>query len=145
MSRSLSASCYQYVQQIIVSLSHYCRYQYQHHRVVIVFLHVKNCFQFVYHVCDKTNNPKQAINKRTWQVGGQDGPILKMWVEGVSVGYPGKKNEESASSRLTPRECRERGLSYQGSLLVDLCYQVQHDLHVYVYDCCCTYHSRVPV
>lgn len=40
------------------------------------------------------------------------------------MGYPGKKNEDSASSKLTPRECRERGLTYQGALLVDLCYQV---------------------
>lgn len=48
-----------------------------------------------------------------------------MWVEGVTVGFPGKKNEESASSRLTPRECRERGLTYQGALLVDLCYKVR--------------------
>lgn len=52
--------------------------------------------------------------------------MLKLWVEGVAVGYPGKKNEESASSKLTPRECRERGLTYQGALLVDLCYQVRY-------------------
>lgn len=41
------------------------------------------------------------------------------------MGYPAKKNEESASSKLTPRECRERGLTYQGGLFVDLCYQVR--------------------
>lgn len=56
---------------------------------------------------------------------GEGGPLLKLWVEGVSVGYPGKRNEESASSKLTPRECRERGLTYHGGLLVDLCYQVR--------------------
>ncbi|CAN0311694.1 unnamed protein product [Hapterophycus canaliculatus] len=55
---------------------------------------------------------------------GEGGPLLKLWVEGVTVGFPGKKNEDSASSKLTPRECRERGLTYQGPLLVDLCYQV---------------------
>ncbi|CAM9517529.1 unnamed protein product, partial [Scytosiphon promiscuus] len=55
---------------------------------------------------------------------GEGGPLLKLWVEGVTVGYPGKKNEDSASSKLTPRECRERGLTYQGALLVDLCYQI---------------------
>ncbi|CAM9349586.1 unnamed protein product, partial [Sphacelaria rigidula] len=55
---------------------------------------------------------------------GENGPVMKMWIEGVSVGYPGKKNEEAASSRLTPRECRERGLTYQGALLVNVCYQV---------------------
>ena len=86
-------------------------------------------------------------------MGGQDGPILKMWVEGVSVGYPGKKNEESASSRLTPRECRERGLTYQGSLLVDLCYQVRISFLRMIKllpfmkedHCCCTYLTAVPV
>lgn len=66
---------------------------------------------------------------------GEGGPLLKLWVEGVSVGYPGKRNEESASSKLTPRECRERGLTYQGGLLVDLCYQVRRELHLY----CCTH------
>lgn len=55
---------------------------------------------------------------------GKGGPLLNMWVESVSVGYPGKKHEDSASSRLTPRECRERGLTYQGTLMVNLCYQV---------------------
>lgn len=55
---------------------------------------------------------------------GEGGPLLKLWVEGVTVGYPGKKNEEATNAKLTPRECRERGLTYHGALLVDLCYQV---------------------
>lgn len=71
---------------------------------------------------------------------GEGGPLLKLWVEGVTVGYPGKKNEEATNAKLTPRECRERGLTYHGALLVDLCYQVL--LSIFHCCCCCCSCSR---
>lgn len=44
------------------------------------------------------------------------------------MGYPGRRNEDQASTRLTPRECRERGLTYQGALMANVCYQVPRHL-----------------
>jgi DNA-directed RNA polymerase I subunit RPA2 len=59
------------------------------------------------------------------EAGGTPRSIcLKMWYEGASFGYPTKSKDDSISSTLTPRECRERGLSYSAPLQVDVCYQV---------------------
>ena len=57
--------------------------------------------------------------------------VLKMWFENVSVAKPTRSeptrspwNGGKATSALTPRECRERGLTYGGHLMADLCYQI---------------------
>ncbi|CAM9893061.1 unnamed protein product, partial [Discosporangium mesarthrocarpum] len=54
---------------------------------------------------------------------GPDGPVLRLWFEGVAIGFPAKRNEDSGSSKLTPRECRERGMTYQSPIMANICFQ----------------------
>jgi len=52
---------------------------------------------------------------------------LKMWVENVTVGRPVKNDfGGKGNAAMTPRECRELGLVYQGPMNGDLCYQINH-------------------
>ena len=53
----------------------------------------------------------------------EDGPVYRMWIESAEIGFPSKK-EEGGDSRLFPRECRERGLTYGGPLVVNLRRQI---------------------
>ena len=71
----------------------------------------------------------------------QDRSKLKFWVEGVKISPPMKSGAISQNtntnrqhpfqqpsinsfSPLTPRECRERGLMYSGSMTGEFCYQM---------------------
>lgn len=61
-----------------------------------------------------------------------DSTVVKFWVHDVTLSSPAKRtnagggggNSSSLSSALLPRECRERGLMYAGSLSATFCYQV---------------------
>ncbi|CAM9179419.1 unnamed protein product [Chrysoparadoxa australica] len=48
---------------------------------------------------------------------------LRIWYESVIVGQPCKTNQDSMSSRLYPRECRERGINYSAPLLASVSWQ----------------------
>ncbi|GKZ01462.1 hypothetical protein MPSEU_001096800 [Mayamaea pseudoterrestris] len=50
--------------------------------------------------------------------------VLKFWVEHVKVGKPSKPQNCGNSSKLLPRECRERGLMYAAPMTADFCYQI---------------------
>ena len=50
--------------------------------------------------------------------------VLKFWVENVKVGKPSKPQNCGRSSKLMPRECRERGLMYSAPMTADFCYQM---------------------
>ena len=55
-----------------------------------------------------------------------DGPFLKFSVEGAKVGFPRKGDYSSKTdSMMTPRECRERGLTYAGGLQVRIAAEIQ--------------------
>eukprot|EP00898_Chlorokybus_atmophyticus_P006745 jgi/Chlat1/7071/Chrsp57S09118 len=50
---------------------------------------------------------------------------LRVWMENLVPHHPLKDlSENAADERLLPSECREGGLTYSGSLSVDVCYQV---------------------
>lgn len=50
--------------------------------------------------------------------------LLKFWVEHVRVSKPVKAASTGQTTKLLPRECRERGLMYAGPLTGDFCYRV---------------------
>ena len=50
----------------------------------------------------------------------EDGPIIKLRFTEAQISYPTKNDDFSETSNLTPREARERGISYTGALLVHL-------------------------
>ena len=50
---------------------------------------------------------------------------LKLWIENVRIAKP-VKTDQNESSVLTPRECRELGLMYSGSMIGDFCYQISN-------------------
>ena len=54
----------------------------------------------------------------------EDGPSIKMRFTEAQISYPTKNDDFSANINLTPREARERGISYVGSLLVHLAVDV---------------------
>ena len=49
---------------------------------------------------------------------------VKFWVEDVKVGKPLKSSSAGRSSRLLPRECRERSLMYSGPLTGTFCFNI---------------------
>lgn len=46
-----------------------------------------------------------------------DGPFIQIRVDSMQIGYPSKPDDLS-DGRLTPRECRERGMSYTAPMLL---------------------------
>ena len=50
----------------------------------------------------------------------ENGPLIKMRYTEAQISYPAKNDDFSENSNITPREARERGISYTGSLLAHL-------------------------
>lgn len=65
----------------------------------------------------KTKSGQTNVNKEV--------QTLKLWIENVRIAKP-VKTDQNESSILTPRECRELGLMYSGSMTGDFCYQVNN-------------------
>lgn len=76
-------------------------------------------------------------------VSKKEGSKLKIWVEGVKIAPPLKsgpvtqhanpsrqhllqQSPSNSFTTLTPRECRELGLMYSGSMTGEFCYQMMH-------------------
>ena len=55
----------------------------------------------------------------------EDGPTIKIRFTEGQISYPTKNDDFSDNTNLTPREARERGISYTGSLLVHLVVDVE--------------------
>lgn len=54
-----------------------------------------------------------------------DGPSLRFWFESIAVARPTRNEPGSLDVKpLFPSECRERGISYRGTLHITLCCQV---------------------
>jgi DNA-directed RNA polymerase I subunit RPA2 len=67
-------------------------------------------------------DPKQ----NTTAVNSDSITTVQFWMENVSVAKPAKAapTGKSASNKLLPRECRERGLMYAGALTGTFCYRM---------------------
>jgi DNA-directed RNA polymerase I subunit RPA2 len=52
------------------------------------------------------------------------GPVVSMWMEDVSIGFPSKPDAVH-DTRLFPNECRERGLPYTAAMHGTVCYRIQ--------------------
>jgi DNA-directed RNA polymerase I subunit RPA2 len=55
---------------------------------------------------------------------GPNGPSITMWYENVDIGYPGRSGDEISTAKLTPRECRERGLAYTAPITANVMWRI---------------------
>ena len=54
---------------------------------------------------------------------GDSGTKMAWWIESVYVGYP-DKDDSSLNKKITPRECRERGMIYDAPMHGTFCYSI---------------------
>ena len=66
------------------------------------------------------NQQRTAPSEIDWD----ETSLVKFWVESVKLGKPSKPQNCGRSTKLLPRECRERGLMYASTMTADFCYQI---------------------
>lgn len=69
-------------------------------------------------------DPKKMRVSDTEKIDWDDVNTIQFWIEDVKVGCPTKPATSGKSTRLLPRECRERGLMYAGPMTGTFCYNI---------------------